>query len=322
MEQIADKKNLYRAYSKALCGKRAKAEVMAYGRDVLKHIDKLGNQLLHEKWRIGDYHYFRIFDPKERLICAASFSERVLHHAIMNICHPYFDKQLIEETYATRIGKGTYAAIERARVGARKYRYVVKLDVRKYFDSIDHQILKGLLRKLFKDGALLHLFDDIIDSYESQLGKGLPIGNLTSQYFANCYLSPIDHYIKEHLRVPIYVRYMDDILIFGNTKEEIKQKTEQIIMKMEEIKLKIKPPLILRVEQGVPFLGYRVYPHKLLLSGRSKRRFEHKYNIINKLFERNIISEQEYIMRILPLLAYIQKAYTKQYRLTILGRTA
>jgi len=321
MEQIWETENLYKAYSKALRGKQGKPDVIAYSKKVEQHIGILQHQLKTGDWEIGRYHYFRIFDPKERLICATSFQERVLHHAIMNICHPYFEKRLIYDTYATRIEKGIYKALDRAREGSRKYQYVAKLDIRKYFDSIDHQTLKLELRRMFKDGNLLQLLDDIIDSYESQPGQGLPIGNLTSQYFANGYLSPIDHYIKEHLHIPIYVRYMDDMLLFGNEKQVLKENVKSVCEELGKIGLCLKPAIVLKTEQGVPFLGYRIYSHKILLLGRGKRRFKHKFNVLNSLLSQSLLDEDEYLRRMQALLAYVKKSYSKQFRLTIMERT-
>lgn len=312
------------AYFKAVCGKQCKQEVRAY----IKHLDDnlclLQHQINTGKVDVGHYHYFRIFDPKERLICASSFSERVLHHAIMNVCHPYLDKTLIDDTYATRIGKGTYKAIERAREGCRKYTYVAKLDVRKYFDSVCHHVLKEQLRHIFKDKCLLSIFDRIIDSYETTDSTGIPIGNLTSQYFANLYLSGIDHKAKEEWKVPMYVRYMDDILLYGNDKDILKEQIRLLFDAMQYIGLTLKPIQILRTEQGVQFLGYRLYPHKILLSGRSKRRFQHKLHLYNTLFYQGEMSEEDYLHKITPLYAFAYKAYSARYkkRLCIEGRTA
>ncbi|GHT32987.1 hypothetical protein FACS189415_2290 [Bacteroidia bacterium] len=123
--------------------------------------------MLHGNIQVGDYHYFTIFDPKERIICAAAFGERVMHHALMNVCHPNFEQYQIYHSYASRIGKGTYAALKQACVYQKQYDWFLKLDVRKYFDSIDHDILKHLLSKRFKDKTLLNIFDKIIDSYNS-----------------------------------------------------------------------------------------------------------------------------------------------------------
>ena len=274
----------------------------------------LRDQILSGKVDVGHYHYFTIHDPKERVICAASFPERVLHHAIMNICHPYFDRTLIYDTYATRIGKGTYKALDRAREGARKYKYVAKMDVRKYFDSVNHLVLKQYLQRLFKDQTLLTIFNTIIDSYHTTEGCGIPIGNLTSQYFANLYLSNIDHREKEQQHIPLYIRYMDDILIFSNDKQQLKSVAADMQEQMRLIGLTLKPVQFLRTEQGVHFLGYRVYPHKMLLSGRSKRRFAHKFRLYEHLLQDGTMTEYEYLQHILPLLAFTQKAYTKQFR--------
>ena len=174
--------------------------------------------LVAQTLQIGDYHYFKIHDPKERLICAASFSERVLHHAVMNVCDPFFNRYQIFDSYACRKSKGTYAALDRARHFNHHFKWYLKLDVRKYFDSIHHGRLKRLLVKQFKDKSLLDLFNGIIDSYHVSDACGIPIGNLTSQYFANHYLAVADHFIKEELRIKGYVRYMDDMVLWHNDK--------------------------------------------------------------------------------------------------------
>src|SRR5574344_1276754 len=220
-ENIADLDNLYEAFRKACRGKLRKQEVLLFRKDLDKNIATLRQQILTGCIDVGHYHLFTIFEPKERKICAAEFKERVLHHAIINVCHDIFDSTLIDTTYATRKGKGVYAAVNKAVQALTKYKYTVKLDVRKYYDNISHDILKTALRRKFKDGYLLLTLDKIIDSYSTQDGRGLPIGNLTSQYFANFYLSSLDHFIKEHLRAPIYIRYMDDMLIAGNSKERL-----------------------------------------------------------------------------------------------------
>jgi len=207
IEQIAQTDNLLLAYYKASKGKHTKHEVIEYEKKLEENISNLQNRLLSNNVHIGDYTYFQIHDPKLRTICAASFSERVLHHAIMNICHPDFEKRLIDTTYASRKNKGTYVAIDRAKKAVRKYEYVGKFDVRHYFDSIDHRILIDMLNSMFKDDNLMQLLEKIISSYHTSKNKGLPIGNLTSQYFANHYLCKFDHYCKENLGVQEYIRY-------------------------------------------------------------------------------------------------------------------
>jgi hypothetical protein len=332
IEKIQELDNLYLAYFKAKRGKSDTCAVIDYARCLDQNIKMLQEQIQTGNISIGNYHYFTICDPKVRRICAADFSERVLHHAIMNVCHAYFERHLIYDTYATRVDKGIYAALEKARYAMKKYQYVGKLDFRKYFDSISHEVLKTQLRRLFKDKQLLGIFDKIIDSYETKSGFGLPIGNLTSQYFANYYLSGMDHYAKEILKIPVYVRYMDDILIFENDKNKLKEN----IVKLEEYvgadlcvcpddtgehmgsPLRFKPVLINKCEQGISFLGYKPYPHKILLNSRSKRRFREKLKRYNLMLYNNLWNETGYQRHVIPLASFAKYAYTKSFRLDYL----
>ncbi|MDR2971002.1 MAG: RNA-directed DNA polymerase [Bacteroidales bacterium] len=318
IEKIADCDNLYLAYYKASKGKQTKEEVLEYGRNLQVNILSLREQILSGNISVGNYHYFKIYDPKERLICAASFPERVLHHAIMNICHPYFEKTLIYDTYATRIDKGIYKALEKAKRAMNSYQYVAKLDFRKYFDSISHETLRQKLSTKFKDEQLLAIFDKIIDSYEDSPQKGIPIGNLSSQYFANFYLSEFDHFIKEKLKIKIYVRYMDDMLLFSNKYEELKQQLILLHEQAEIIKLTLKPVVLNKTRQGISFLGYKLFPHKILLNHRSKLRFKTKFNTYQKYLEENIWDEKKYQQHITPLLSFVQQAYTKRLRKEII----
>ena len=219
---------------------------------------RLSLQISSGDVQVGNYTYFKIYDPKLRTICAASFPERVLHHALMNVCHSVFERHFIYTTYATRPGKGVYAALNRAFDGINTCEYVGKFDVRHYFDTIDHQLLKEKIARLFKDKVLLKIFFAIIDSYSVADGKGLPIGNLTSQYFANYYLSSFDHWCKEVLKVREYVRYMDDLILIHHSKEYLEECWKILDTKLAEIELKIHPKKtnIHKVTDNTPFLGF------------------------------------------------------------------
>ena len=314
IEEIADLDNLYLAFNKACRGKRCKKEVLDFQENFDKNIKEIREELLSGNVRVGDYSYFKIFDPKERLICAAPFRDRVIQHALMNVCHQYFDKKLIYTTYATRRGKGIYKALERAMKATSRFEYVVKLDYRKYYDSVSHEKLKMMLRKMFKDPTLLMVFDKIIDSYEVTEGKGLPIGNLTSQYFANTYLSAVDYRAKHIYRVD-YIRYMDDILIAGDDKILLKRYVSDLIdFSRNELELNLKPPIVNKSSVGQVFCGYRVLPNRLLLSGRSKKRFRTKLLSFNKDLEKGTINEKQYQDHIIPLLAFVSHADSMNFR--------
>lgn len=318
MERIGGVDNLLEAYAEARKGKGGRDEVVNYGKDLLTNILRLREQLLSDTVTVGRYRYFNIYDPKLRKICAAVFEERILHHAVVRVCHPYFERNLIYDTYASRCGKGVYAAIDRARTGMRRYAYVAKLDVRKFFDSIPHELLKVKLKRLFKDPRLLALFDRIIDSYEVSAGRGLPIGNLTSQYFANYYMSFLDHYIKEELRVPMYVRYMDDMLLFGATAAEVGAYVRAVRRFAEErLELTLKEPVFGATARGISFLGYTLYPHKILLNRRSKVRFKKKWRRYDRLYAEGVWREDESRRHILSVLAFAGKAYTKRLRMCL-----
>lgn len=200
MAKIADGENLRLAFWKAAKGKRGKADCLAFREGLEENLTALGEELLAGDVSVGDYHYFKVHDPKERLICAAAFRERVLHHALMNVCEPVLERAAVFDSYACRKGKGRLRAVDRAQGYARGYRWFLKMDIRQYFASVHQATLRQLLGRKFKDPVLLGVFDRIIGSYRSAPGRGLPIGNLTSQHFANFYLAPLDRFLKETLQ--------------------------------------------------------------------------------------------------------------------------
>lgn len=315
MPQIASLDNLYLAYQKAIKGKQCKKEVLEFAKHFDDNIQEMQLMIMNGTISVGDYRYFTIYDPKKRTICAAPFHDRVLQHAIMNVCHNYFDRTLINTTFATRRGKGVYAALEMAIDTLSHYNYSVKLDFRKYYDSIDHKVLKCMLRRMFKDAKLLNLFDKIIDSYCTAEGKGLPIGNLTSQYFANLYLSGLDHKSQEEWKATKYIRYMDDILIGGNDRSTLKNCTKKMIEYSSSVlKLTLKPPIFKNSIHGQTFLGYKILPYHCKLSGRSKKRFRSKLLKYNKLLENMMWTERQYAEHIEPLISFVRHADSKAFR--------
>ena len=238
--------------------------------------------------------FFYVYDPKHRLISAPPFVDRIVHHAIVNVIDPVFDKSFIEDSYACRKGKGAHKAVKRLQIFLRKTKtnYALKCDISKYFAHIDHDILFALIRKKVTDRRLLVLLRHIIDSYP----EGIPIGNLTSQLFANIYLDPLDRYIKQDLRRRYYLRYVDDFLILGESKDDLKKVLDQItVFLSEHLKLELHPKKvrIFPTWLGVDFVGYVVFPDHICLRSKNVRRFRKKLKKLTVQLERGNI-DQEY----------------------------
>ncbi len=321
LEAIADPDNLRLAFWKARKGKNGKDDVENFRHLLDKNLLQIRKELLSGNVDVGNYHYFTIYEPKQRKVCAAAFRERVIHHALMNICHPYFDKYHIHDSYASRINKGVFAAVERALKFNKKYSFFLKLDVRGFFDNVDHQILKNLLFNRFKEQKLQNIFTTIIDSYEVSNGKGLPIGNLTSQYFANHYLAVADHYIKETLKADAYVRYMDDMVIWDNDKTNllITGKNFQTFVNTK-LQLTLKPFCLNKTEKGLPFLGFVLFKKNIRLTNASKLRFRIKFNNYSFKLQQGKWTQEKYQRHIIPLLAFTKHANSNEFRNKIINR--
>ena len=267
-EKICDIQNLHEAYYKASKNKRFTSGYTNFRKNPEANLEKLRKSLLDGKYTHGQYRHFTITDPKQRLISAAPFPDRVMHHAIMNVLEPVFERQFIFHTYACRKGKGTHAAARYAFKCAGRSEFFLKLDVRKYFDSIDHTVLKQFLCRIIKDARCLELLFGVIDSYKIDFEgdaaarkKGLPIGNLTSQFFANFYLSALDHFC------------------------------------LEKLALFLKIPVFGKTFRGVPFLGWRITKDRIFLLSKTKRRMKNRLKEIQKAFERGKITEEKAVER-------------------------
>ncbi len=303
-------------FLRAARGKWQREEVRAFSADVNDNVRWMRARLLRGDLPLGQFVQFKIWDPKERVIHAPCFVERILHHAIMNVCEPIFERALIADTYACRVGKGRLAAIRRAEAFCRSRAWFLKMDVRSYFATIDQSVLLSLLSRRFKDHRLLALFERIIYCYEAVPGKGLPIGALTSQHFANFYLAGLDRFVKQTLRIRGYVRYMDDFVAWSDEKRMLIYARDAICDYLDhELALKPKPtPFINRTSQGLDFLGYRLWPRRTRLTRRNRHRLTRRMREYGHALERGAMSEQDYQQRVSSIVAFIDEAGSQAER--------
>lgn len=267
-EKIYSFRNLYRAYRLAARGKHCKEEVIEFELDLARNLWKLHAQLRKGTYRVNGYHRFMIHDPKMREIQALSFRGRVVQHSLCdNVLRPWFEKRLIYDCAACREGKGTHFATDRLTHFLRAFvkehgtqGYILKIDVRKYFESIDHEILKYRLRR-FPDADVRGFLYAIIDSFNGDTGKGLPMGNQSSQWFALYYLDRLDRVVKEKYRIRYYTRYMDDMVLIHEDKGYL-QKCLAELREVAERELKLEfneKTQVFPLSAGVDYLGWRFY---------------------------------------------------------------
>ncbi|HMP79350.1 MAG TPA: RNA-directed DNA polymerase [Pirellulaceae bacterium] len=315
-DRIYEPENLRLAFHKAARGRRGQAVVQQFAANVDRHIAAMSAAIGEGTLPVGRFHQFLIRDPKERVITAPCFDERVLHHAIMNVCEPVMDRWLIDDTFACRAGKGREAAIQRAQGFTQHAEWFLKLDVRKYFDSVRHDHLLALLERRFKDLRLLELLKIIIiKSYRGELGVGLPIGSLTSQHFANFYLGWLDRFLKESLRVRWYVRYMDDMVLWHSSREALAEMHGRCAeFASQQLQLEFKPGVVQRTGVGVAFLGCRIRPTHVELNRRSKRRWRRRVRVLERAERLGLISESNLQQRLVALTAFSKAAGAKSWR--------
>lgn len=296
-----------RRTTKAVRGKRDRPEVRDFLHDIDRRLEDMAAGLRAGTFPLGQYRQFLLFDPKQRIITAPCFAERVLHHAVINVCEPGFERWLIADTFACRAGKGRLAALERAGQFAGRCAFFLKLDIRKYFDSVPHERLLELLARRFKDRQLLELFGRIVRSFRGGLCRGLPIGSLTSQHFANFYLGWFDRFVKERLRIRGYVRYMDDMALWADSKGTLADalRASEIFLR-DELRLTLKPtPYVNRVEHGMDFLGCRLYRRHMVLNRRGRRRFRRRLAWLERRHARANITERQLQDRVTALTACV-----------------
>ena len=303
-DKVVAMDNLYAAFCKARKGKRHRPDVAQFSLNLEQALCELQQELVSGQYAPGAYRQFTIYERKPRVISVAPFRDRVVHHALMNVLEPLLDKRFIPDSYACRQNKGVHKAVDRYQQFAREYAYVLKLDIRRYFPSIDQTILKQQLARRIKDRPVLALLDRIIDNGPhthapvlffpgddlvsvSARRRGLPIGNFTSQFFANLYLDEFDHWLKETKRVKGYLRYVDDIYLLGNDKRQLWALREDIAEKLQGIRLTLHADKtqIYRTTERVDILGYRLSRYRRWLRNDNGFRFQRRLQRVSRLYQ-------------------------------------
>ena len=312
-EEMCEFATLERAFALVRRGKAHKPEVAAFAANLEERLASIRADLLAGRFRFGGYRFFEIHDPKTRTIAAAPVRERVVHHAIILVCGERLERSLVDRAYACRKGKGQWQAVAEAARLAARHPWCLKLDVRRFFDTIDHARMRRALARKVKDWRVLDLFADLLATYETAPGKGLPIGNLTSQYFANLYLDPLDRWLDA--RGLAHVRYMDDVIAFGS-HEALRAAFREVPVFLREtlaLELKAKGGLH-RCDRGVDFLGTRVLPGRALPSKATRRRFRRDLRYFSDMFRAGHLTEEQFQNRMTQRFAWIGHCAGKDFR--------
>jgi retron-type reverse transcriptase len=321
--------NIHAAAVNASKGKRSRPDIAEFLHKLESNLPALGRQLANGTYSPGGYFSFQIHDPKPRLISAAPFRDRVVHHALTQILEPIFGARFSPCSCASRGGFGTHRALNMAHGAARRYPYVLKCDVAQYFASLDHAVLLDLIARKIKCKPTLALIRQIVDHsppsepcdwyfpgdtlftpYERR--RGIPLGNQTSQFFANVYLDPLDQYLTRVLRVPAYCRYVDDFVVFGATKDQLKSTRDQITSELDKLRLRLHPAKsrIHQTKDGFRFLGWRLFPTHRRLCRENVARARRRLHNDLEMLQDGAISMEEFRCRLMAWIGHAKHGDT------------
>jgi retron-type reverse transcriptase len=325
--------NLLAAALAAASGKRGRPEVAAYLLNLETNVIRLRRELLDGTYRTGSYRDFLVHESKPRLISAAPFRDRVVHHALTQIVEPVFERRFTADSFASRAGFGTHRALARAAAASARFPLVLKCDVMKYFHSIDHEILQGLLERALKCPPTLALAAQIVggwtapprqpvyfglDGLFSPLERraGLPLGNQTSQFFANVYLNGLDHFVRRELRPGEYLRYVDDFLLFGQSKDELREMRARIEERLALLRLRIHPgkSRVYRTGDGLSFLGWRLFPDRSRLDRGNVARFRRRLRRMREEYKSGRMSGEDITRRVQAWIGHARHGDTWRLR--------
>jgi len=324
-ETLCSYENLELAFLKARKRKTLKHYVIDFENNLKENLLQLRSELLMYVYRPASLETFIIRDPKTRKISKSSFRDRVIHHAIINVIEPLIDKHFIFDSYANRISKGTLNAVKRfnkfkQKVSRNNTRncFVFKADIKRYFDSVNHEILITTLQKYIYDENIINLIRLILNNHKTSIeGQGMPLGNLTSQFFANVYLNELDQFVKHELKAKYYIRYVDDFVILHNNPAILNK--HQIVINnflQFELKLKLHPQKsrIINLKKGISFLGFRIFENHQLLHKKNLRRFKNKLLNQGERYKKKQIDRDGVVEQFQGWIAYAKNANTYKLR--------
>lgn len=327
--KITTPENIFLGWEEFRNGKKKKKDIIDFERHLEDNIFNLYHSLKEKTYKPGDYTAFHIRDPKARLIHKATVSDRVVHHIVSRALERIFDPTFIAHSYSCRINKGTHKGVKSLQTMALKVSknnrrpcWVLKCDVKKFFASVNHHILFKLLTQKIRDKEFLWLLEKIIDSFHSEQTvdlsnlRGIPIGNLTSQYFANIYLNYFDQFVKQKLRIKHYIRYADDFVIISNEKSYLENQLEPIKKFLKDaLDLELHPDKIFfnKFTSGIDFLGYVIFPRHILARTRTKRRLKRRIKTAVSDYKSGRITKGKLTQIINSYLGYLGHANTFQF---------
>ncbi len=303
--KICDFQNLHLAFHKVAKGRRYDPEVLKFKINLEENLIDLQNDLLNKTYVPAPYRTFTLYEPKERIIYVSAIRDRVVHHAVMNIIEPIWDKLFIYDSYACRRDKGTHAGVKKTVTFLRRALqewgrvYCLKCDVSKFFPSINHHIMLSIIGKKIKCQKTLWLFEQIIfansTNKDDPNSKNMPIGNLISQWAANLYLNELDYFMKHKLKMKYYIRYMDDFLVLHNSSgylHSVKKSISDFLT--NKLKLSLNPKSdIFPIKRGIDFLGYRIWHNNILIRKSSLIRATKRFRKYSKLYRKGKITREK-----------------------------
>jgi retron-type reverse transcriptase len=337
--QLCSFENLWLAWRRARRGKSTRVQVIRFEAELEENLLALQAALEDDTYQPGAYTNFWTHEGKRRKISAAPFPDRVVHHALCKVLEPLYERRFIHDSYACRIGKGTHRALDRCTYFARRYPFVLQCDVARFFPSVDHEVLRGILGRALRDERTLGLIDrilrnglGILDEQALQVWfpgddllaplrpRGLPIGNLTSQFWANVYLNELDQYVKRELKVDGYVRYADDFLLFGERKAGLWEQRARVIQFLAGLRLSPNHHSfqVFPVRAGIDFLGFRVYPDHRRLLPRTVRLARQRMRRLSRLYSAGEVQAARVSASVLGWVAHASHGDTWGLRRSVL----